>query len=116
MARAAVVYVRDWKQTGSIHSRDAAFQMLRGLTYLQTGDIRTRYRQWGTTGTPIVLVHGFIESADTWQPTASRLAAAGHRVYALDLDGWGYSQRVAPFFVTPRPGSAVITSSTTPTM
>ena len=27
----------------------------------------------------------------------TRLAAAGHRVYALDLDGWGYSQRVAPF-------------------
>jgi hypothetical protein len=36
MARAAVVYVRDWKQTGSAKSRDAAFQMLRGLTYLQT--------------------------------------------------------------------------------
>ena len=36
MARAAVVYVRDWKQTGSTHSRDAAFQMLRGLTYMQT--------------------------------------------------------------------------------
>ncbi len=36
MARAAVVYVRDWKQTGSTKSRDAAFQMLRGLTYLQT--------------------------------------------------------------------------------
>ncbi|MEO5854100.1 MAG: hypothetical protein ABIQ15_16450, partial [Nocardioides sp.] len=36
VARAAVVYVRDWQQTGSAHSRDAAFQMLRGLTYLQT--------------------------------------------------------------------------------
>jgi pimeloyl-ACP methyl ester carboxylesterase len=68
-----------------------------GLTYVQTGDLRTRYRQWGTSGTPIVLVHGFVESADTWQYTASRLAGAGHRVYALDLDGWGYSQRVAPF-------------------
>jgi pimeloyl-ACP methyl ester carboxylesterase len=44
-----------------------------------------------------VLVHGFVESADTWQYTAPRLAAAGHRVYALDLDGWGYSKRVAPF-------------------
>lgn len=68
-----------------------------GLTYVQTGDISTRYRQWGTTGTPIVLVHGFIESADTWQYLAPLLAAAGHRVYALDLDGWGYTQRVAPF-------------------
>ncbi len=36
VARAAVVYVRDWQQTGAAHSRDAAYQMLRGLTYLQT--------------------------------------------------------------------------------
>ncbi len=36
VARAAVVYVRDWKQTGSRSSRRAAFEMLRGLTYLQT--------------------------------------------------------------------------------
>lgn len=68
-----------------------------GLTFVQTGGISTRYRQWGTSGTPIVLVHGFIESADTWQYLAPLLAAAGHRVYALDLDGWGYTQRVAPF-------------------
>ncbi|MFZ2014296.1 MAG: alpha/beta hydrolase [Nocardioides sp.] len=68
-----------------------------GLTYVQAGDVRTRFREWGTAGTPIVLVHGFVESADTWKYTAPRLAAAGHRVYALDLDGWGYSQRVAPF-------------------
>ncbi len=36
MARAAVVYLRHWKQAGSASSRRAAFQMLRGLTYLQT--------------------------------------------------------------------------------
>jgi pimeloyl-ACP methyl ester carboxylesterase len=71
-----------------------------GLTYVQTGDISTRYREWGSTGTPIVLVHGFIESADTWQYVAPLLAASGHRVYALDLDGWGYTQRVAPFDLT----------------
>ncbi|WP_323747129.1 alpha/beta fold hydrolase [Catenulispora pinisilvae] len=70
-----------------------------GLTYVQAGDVRTRYRQWGTTGTPIVLVHGFVESADTWQYLAPLLAAQGHRVYALDVDGWGYTQRVAPFDV-----------------
>jgi pimeloyl-ACP methyl ester carboxylesterase len=67
-----------------------------GLTYVQTGDIRTRYVAWGDSGTPIVLVHGFIESADTWAPTA-RLLAADHRVYAIDLDGFGYTQRVAPY-------------------
>ncbi|WP_246508130.1 alpha/beta fold hydrolase [Actinocrinis puniceicyclus] len=67
-----------------------------GLTYVRTGDINTRYIQWGTHGSPIVLVHGFIESADTWAPTA-RLLAADHRVYAIDLDGFGYTERVAPY-------------------
>jgi hypothetical protein len=36
IARAAVVYIRHWVATGSPSSRDAAYQMLRGLTYLQT--------------------------------------------------------------------------------
>ncbi len=36
IARAAVVYLRHWKQDGDAHSRDEALQLLRGLTYLQT--------------------------------------------------------------------------------
>jgi hypothetical protein len=36
IARASVVYLRHWKLTGSASSRDAAYGMLRGLTYLQT--------------------------------------------------------------------------------
>ena len=38
MTRAAVVYLRHWQATGSEHSREAAYQMLRGVTYLQTAD------------------------------------------------------------------------------
>jgi len=41
-------------------------------------------------------LHGFIESADSWEPTATQLAR-DHRVYAIDLDGFGYTQRVAPY-------------------
>jgi pimeloyl-ACP methyl ester carboxylesterase len=67
-----------------------------GLRFVTADGIRTRYRQWGTTGPPIVLVHGFAESADTFTPLANTLAA--HRqVYALDLTGWGYSQRKGPY-------------------
>ena len=36
VSRAAVVYIRHWVATGSASSRDAVYQMLRGLTYLQT--------------------------------------------------------------------------------
>jgi len=36
IARTAVVYLRHWKQTGSLASKEHAFQTLRSLTYLQT--------------------------------------------------------------------------------
>ncbi len=36
VARAAVVYIRHWVATGTPSSRDKAYDMLRGLTYLQT--------------------------------------------------------------------------------
>jgi len=36
MTRAAVVYLRHWRQFGDRASRDHAYQLLRGVTYLQT--------------------------------------------------------------------------------
>jgi pimeloyl-ACP methyl ester carboxylesterase len=62
-----------------------------GLTYVRTGTYQTRYLHWGSGGSPIVLIHGAFESADTWQPTA-RLLARTHQVYALDLAGFGYTE------------------------
>lgn len=67
-----------------------------GLSYVQAGDVRTRYRAWGSTGSPVVLVHGAFESADAWTPTGEVLGRT-HRVYAIDLTGNGYSQRKSPY-------------------
>jgi hypothetical protein len=36
ISRAAVVYLRHWRQFGDSHSREQAYQLLRGLTFLQT--------------------------------------------------------------------------------
>lgn len=36
ISRAAVVYLRDWKQNGTATSRSSAYELLRSLTYLQT--------------------------------------------------------------------------------
>ncbi|MFI1385683.1 alpha/beta fold hydrolase [Embleya sp. NPDC020886] len=69
-----------------------------GLTYVQAADVRTRYQTWGTSGSPVVLVHGAFESVDTWSRLAP-LLARNHRVYALDLTGYGYSQRRGPYTV-----------------
>jgi pimeloyl-ACP methyl ester carboxylesterase len=44
---------------------------------------------------PLVLVHGFGGSLYSWRKVSPELAAAGFRVIALDLPGFGYSGRPA---------------------
>jgi pimeloyl-ACP methyl ester carboxylesterase len=44
-------------------------------------------------GRQVVLIHGFGSSLHSWRKVAPGLAAAGFRVLALDLPGFGYSAR-----------------------
>lgn len=46
-------------------------------------------------GRPMVLIHGFGASLHSWRKVAPGLADAGFRVIALDLPGFGYSERPA---------------------
>ena len=54
------------------------------------------YRRWGSSGTPIVLIPGFAEPSFVFARVGP-LLARGHRVYALDLAGYGYSERKGPY-------------------
>jgi pimeloyl-ACP methyl ester carboxylesterase len=45
------------------------------------------------TGLPLVLIHGFGASIGHWRKNISVLAASGYRVYALDLLGFGDSDK-----------------------
>jgi pimeloyl-ACP methyl ester carboxylesterase len=45
------------------------------------------------TGQPLVLIHGFGASIGHWRKNIPVLAAAGYRVYALDLLGFGASDQ-----------------------
>lgn len=54
-----------------------------------------RYQVAGTTGPVLVLIHGFGASSDHWCKNISVLAE-GHRVYAIDLLGFGQSAKPAP--------------------
>ena len=47
----------------------------------------------GGEGAPLVLVHGLGGKAQNWAPLIPMLIRHGHRVYALDLLGFGRSQR-----------------------
>ena len=61
--------------------------------YFDAGGVRLRYVEQGK-GDPVVLVHGFTNTADIWW--ASGIAqdlARDHRVIALDLRGHGKSDK-----------------------
>lgn len=54
-----------------------------------------RYQTAGSIGTPILLIHGFGASSDHWRKNLPDLADH-HRVYALDLIGFGLSAKPKP--------------------
>jgi pimeloyl-ACP methyl ester carboxylesterase len=54
------------------------------------------YRQWGRTGTPVVLLGGFAVPSFVWDRVGALLGRR-HRVYALDLPPFGYSERKGPY-------------------
>ena len=64
--------------------------------FVEAAGVLTRYQRWGSTGSPIVLVGGFLEPTSVWERLAPLLARE-HRVYALDLAGFGYSERAGTF-------------------
>src|SRR5581483_6410280 len=71
-----------------------------GGHFVRTGDVRTHYETWGTTGQPVILVHGFAESTFTWHLFGPALAALGYRVFAIDVRGFGYTERRPPYSLT----------------
>jgi pimeloyl-ACP methyl ester carboxylesterase len=60
--------------------------------YLQAGDVRVRALRAGHGDTTIVLIHGFGEHLLTWRSVVDPLAA-DYRVIALDLPGFGGSDK-----------------------
>ena len=60
--------------------------------YVRVAGTNIAYRHWGSKGTPIILVGGFVEASWVWNRVGPLLAAK-HRVYALDLPPFGYSER-----------------------
>ncbi|KAL8484532.1 hypothetical protein ACS0TY_027005 [Phlomoides rotata] len=54
-----------------------------------------RYQYSGTSGPALVLIHGFGANSDHWRKNLPVLAES-HRVYAIDLIGYGYSDKPDP--------------------
>jgi pimeloyl-ACP methyl ester carboxylesterase len=67
-----------------------------GLLMASGGGFDTRYLEWGKSGTPVVLVPGAFETADTFSSLGAVLGLT-HRVYAIDVIGTGYSAPSPPY-------------------
>jgi non-heme chloroperoxidase len=63
------------------------------MPHLTTADNTRLYlKDWGE-GTPVILVHGWPLSADSWDDQAMAIAEAGHRAIAYDRRGFGRSSQ-----------------------
>jgi len=58
--------------------------------YLTANGVRLHVAEAGTSGPPVLLLHGYPQHWYAWRHVIAELAA-GHRVYALDLRGAGQS-------------------------
>jgi len=56
---------------------------------VQVGAIETRAVSSGGKGPPSVLLHGWLDNADTWMAVLDRLSVAGRPAVAYDLPGFG---------------------------
>ena len=65
--------------------------------FVRVGGTLVAYRAWGRTGPPIVLLGGAAEPSWVWHDVGPLLAARGHRVLAVDLPPFGYTQRRGPY-------------------
>ncbi len=62
--------------------------------YIQIGNIKTRYWQAGDSGSTLLLLHGIGCSVLEWARNVDALAAQ-HRVFAVDLFGFGLTDKPA---------------------
>ncbi|HZI60078.1 MAG TPA: alpha/beta hydrolase [Pyrinomonadaceae bacterium] len=76
----------DWNRNRHVifHSDHSRFVDVEG--------VRVHYQEAGDANAPaLVLIHGFASSTLVWSKVFLRLAAAGFRVIAIDMLGFGYS-------------------------
>jgi pimeloyl-ACP methyl ester carboxylesterase len=63
---------------------------------LDVGGIRTRAVTLAGDGPPLVLLHGYSDSADTWREVMAHLRVAGRGAVAVDLPGFAGADALDP--------------------
>jgi pimeloyl-ACP methyl ester carboxylesterase len=84
-----------------LRPRDADWQKCRDVVFhsehscfIDVDGLRVHYQEAGDEHAPaMVLIHGFASSTLVWSNVFLKLAAAGYRVIAVDMLGYGYSAK-----------------------
>ena len=63
------------------------------LLRIPVGPGSLHVERYGHGGTPVVLLHGFTTSSFLWRHVGGELARLGHTAFAVDLFGYGESDR-----------------------
>ncbi len=69
---------------------------------LELAGHETRALELEGAGPPLLLLHGFADSADTWRRVLDRLARSGRRALAVDLPGFAAAGRLRSGAVLPQ--------------
>jgi pimeloyl-ACP methyl ester carboxylesterase len=69
---------------------------------LELAGYNTRVLELEGDGLPILMFHGYADSADTWRQSLALLAREGHRAVAVDLPGFGAADRLQPEAILPQ--------------
>ena len=88
----------------SVRTFDEVRKVVPEDRFLKLGDQLVHIEQAGK-GEPVILLHGFGASTYSWRNVMPALAA-GFRVIAIDLNGFGYTQRPRAFESYTREGQA----------
>lgn len=64
------------------------------LRFAQVGDLQIAYREGGASRDAVLLIHGLCSAIFTWQDVFE-IVATRHRTIALDLKGYGASEKPA---------------------
>lgn len=63
--------------------------------FIDVGGVSYHYCEYSGPGSDILMVHGFGSSTYTWEKVAPLLQARGYHVWALDMKGFGWSDKPA---------------------
>ena len=61
--------------------------------FIRVGDVNFHYREYSGKGENVFLLHGFASSTYTWEGVAPYLQKQGYHVWALDMKGFGWSDK-----------------------